>query len=339
MDFRDREKKRQLGVAQELFTADALSKEGTYHRHSYPFCLADDCSSENLWEGLRKDALDYFDACEINWHAGFRRPESGPAAKRFPSGHLCDSQSFCVNVWWPFTRAPERLAAVLRGLGYPVAEVLPIISDSRQLYVAFEWIGEHNYLGEGRGGKPRPDEKRARGALCTSADAMVRFRRHDGQVQIILVEWKYTEFYAPKDIRFSESGTDRLNIYAPHLNRSDSPFARSPVPQEALFFDPFYQLLRLQLLAAAMERANEMSADIVSVLHLVPHVNRELLEGITSPKLKYLDSNIHDVWRRIVGDTRFVARHVDQDVLPLVVREAPDSSWAEWLQRRYAGMA
>jgi hypothetical protein len=35
--------------------------------------------------------------------------------------------------------------------------------------------------------------------------------------------------------------------------------------------------MRLQLLADEMERASQMGADIVSVLYLVPYVNRELL--------------------------------------------------------------
>jgi hypothetical protein len=227
---------------------------------------------------------------------------------------------------------------VLRGLGYPVAEMLPLPLDAMAAYVAFEWIGERNYLGEGRGGKATPDEKRTRGANATSADAAVRFRRSDGQIQIVLIEWKYTELYTARNIRFSKSRTDRLQTYALHLHRADSPFARLPVEEEALFFEPFYQLMRLQLLAAAMEGAHEMDADLVSVLHLVPHANRQLLERITSPKLLRFGTTIHDVWRRIVGEDRFNARYVDMDVLPVVLREAPDSLWAAWMTGRYGGM-
>jgi hypothetical protein len=338
MGFRDREKERQLSIARELFSEDAVAVHGTYEGRLYPFCLADACSGENLWRGLRADALAYFDARAIDWHGGFKRPGEGGSERRFPSGHLCDSQSFCVNVWGPFTRAPEQLAAVLRGLGYPVANVLPVALDPTEPYVAFEWIGRQNYLGEGRGGKPTPDEKRMRGKNATSADAVVRFRRHDGAIQIVLIEWKYTEAYATKNIRFSGSGTDRLATYMPDLRHADSPFAKSPAADEDLFFDPFDQLMRLQLLAAAMERDREMDADIVSLLHLAPRANRELLERITSPKLAPLGSNIHDVWRCIVGGARFAARYVDSDVLPLVIREAPDASWASWIERRYGGM-
>lgn len=339
MGFRDREKRRQLGLAREIFSAEALAERGTYSGRPYPFCLADAHSGENLWTGYRADALAYFDARAIDWHGGFKPRGLDGAERRLPSGHLCDSQSFCVNVWWPFTAAPRQLAAVLSGLGYPVAEVLPMVLDPSAPYVAFEWIGQRNYLGEGPGGKPIPHESRTRGKNATSADAAVRFRRHDGRIEILLIEWKYTEFYAAKDIRFSRSGTDRSVTYVPHLRRADSPFAGSPVREEDLFFDPFDQLMRLQLLAAAMEREREMDADVVGVLHLAPRANRELIEGITSPQLAPLGGNIHDVWRRIVGETRFAARYVDADVLPLVTREAPDPAWAVWLQRRYGDMA
>jgi hypothetical protein len=93
-------------------------------------------------------------------------------------------------------------------------------------------------------------------------------------VQIVLVEWRYTERYSSKNIRFSGRKTDRLSIYEPHLSRADSSFAGSPASAEDLFFDPFDQFMRLHLLAAAMEREGEMDVEVVTVLHLVPGANR-----------------------------------------------------------------
>ena len=69
-------------------------------------------------------------------------------------------------------------------------EMLPI-EDGQ--YVAFEWIGKQNYLGE----KISRNGKRTRGANFTSADAAVMFKLNDGQKQIVLIEWKYTESYYP----------------------------------------------------------------------------------------------------------------------------------------------
>jgi hypothetical protein len=64
-----------------------------------------------------------------------------------------------------------------------------------------------------------------------------------------------------------------------------------------------------------------------------------MLARVTSPNLKRLGANVHDVWRHVIGDLRFAARYVDGDVLPLVVANAPDVSWSAWFQkRRYGSM-
>jgi hypothetical protein len=47
-------------------------------------------------------------------------------------------------------------------------------------YVAHEWIGQQNYLGE----RIARNGKRTRGANFTSADAAVMFQQQDGQRHI-----------------------------------------------------------------------------------------------------------------------------------------------------------
>ena len=59
------------------------------------------------------------------------------------------------------------------------------------LCVSFEWIGNKNYLGE----RVLGEGTRTRGANFTSADAVVMFENLQGQRQVVLVEWKYTESY------------------------------------------------------------------------------------------------------------------------------------------------
>ena len=66
--------------------------------------------------------------------------------------------------------------------------MLPVEDDH---YVSFEWVGKENYLHESRS----PNRKPSRGALFTSADAVVQFMRKDGKKQTVLIEWKYTESY------------------------------------------------------------------------------------------------------------------------------------------------
>ena len=132
-----------------------------------------------------------------------------------------------MNFWFPFVRAPEALAEVLRKLGYDVAEILPFeldckLKDDSYPYVAFEWIGGKNYLKEQTSGRVASDKARSRGANFTSLDFAFRFRRTDGRIQIVAGEWKYTENYPiNQDLRISSRKTNRLYIYQPSLEQPD----------------------------------------------------------------------------------------------------------------------
>ena len=128
-----------------------------------------------------KRALSYFRERKIGWHDG----RGG-----LPSNHLCCSQTCCVNFWFPYIEAPDELAVVVRELGYDVDRMLPICKDDPPLsgslpYVAFEWIGERNYLGELRRGSVAQDAERTRGTSFTSLDFCFRFLRSDGRIQVV----------------------------------------------------------------------------------------------------------------------------------------------------------
>ena len=53
----------------------------------------------------------------------------------------------------------------------------------------------------------------------------------------------------------------------------DGPLHTDVIPYADLFVEPFYQLMRQQLLAHAMERSGELDADTVRVLHVAPATN------------------------------------------------------------------
>ena len=333
MGFRDKEKRRLRPIMQGLFT-DAACEPGLYRGRRRPFCLHELRAQENLHESIREDAMRYFAKRGIGWHDGIDGA---------PSNHLCCSQSCCVNFWFPFVRAPLQLATLLRKIGYDVDEVLPFtedesLDDGAPPYVAFEWIGAKNYLGEHLRGRVAADHERTRGAGFTSLDFAIRFRRGDGQVQILAGEWKYTEKYASKSKRYSPK-TDRLDeIYRPHLEHPDCQIVTGTVELDALFFDPFDQLMRQQLLCSAMERENEMSADVVSLLHIAPKANGELLNRVTSPRLLPVGNDVHGIWSGLTRSDRFRGVHVE-DLLPAVCSNAPTQDTAEYLQRRYGGIA
>ena len=74
-----------------------------------------------------------------------------------------------------------------------------------------------------------------------------------------------------------------------------------------LFYEPFYQLLRQQLLAHGMELAKELETDIVTVLHVAPSGNRDFHQ-VTSPGLQKLGDSSIEIWKGLMRQPdRFVS--------------------------------
>ena len=331
LTFRDREKQKYSDpeFKKALFSKAAQAR-GTYKGHEYDFCLADDHSVENLYRSFRHEAVAYFASSHIQWH-------DGHGLKMLPSSHLCCSQSCCVNFLCPMQRNDRLLAAVFEPIYPEMNTPLPMaagdIGEEGGLpYLSFEWIGLTDYLGETR----RKPGERTRGANYTSADFAFRFQRTDGRVQIVLGEWKYTEYYGRED-----KGTNqiRLDNYSEAFRRSPGVFVRKDQQlYRSLFFEPFYQLMRLQLLAQEMEAHQEMGADLVTVLHIHPAANKEFTEGVTSEYLshRFPGQGVMDIWRQLVDQTRFKTVYVER-LLQLITKTRPlaDPGWVDYLQTRY----
>ncbi len=320
--FLEAEKLRQTAfkIASPNFSAAARA-DGIYRDRPRPFCLPRECAEENLHPRIRAAALHYFERHAITWHQG----EFGK-----PSNHLCSSQACCVNFLMPFAREPAALARLLKPV-YPALDHMLPLEDG--LFVAFEWIGAANYLGEkvGRNGQ------RTRGANFTSADAAVKFIRADGRRHIALIEWKYTEAYGGEPLRVAASGTDRMAIYRHLYERDDCPLDKSLLPGfDALFYEPFYQLMRQQFLAHEMERAHELGADSVSLLHIAPAANLDF-QRVTSPALRPLGDTATGVWRRLVRDPeRFSSVNTEAMFGHFPAGEFPSlSEWSRYIRRRY----
>lgn len=344
MSYRDDEKARYAKAKYVLFSEPAC-EPGMYKGKPREFCLAATCGTENLLPGTREQAIAYFADRKIPWHDGIAGG---------PSNHLCCSQSAAVNTWFTFRHSPLALASALRGLGWPVAEMLPFTLDDFGVgspemnavvdssvggeiaphpYIAFEWIGAKNYLRETSRGRVASDAGRSRGKGFTSADFAFRFRRTDGRVQIVLGEWKYTELYTfGADKRYSDSGTDRAEIYRPHVAESQLRLGNLDVAD--LMFDPFDQLMRLQLLASTMEREHEMEADVVSVLHVAPRANVQLATTITAPALVGRGKTMHSVWASVVQPDRFIGVYTET-LLGALYPYAPDANWVAGMVSRY----
>ncbi len=200
-------------------------------------------------------------------------------------------------------------------------------------HVAFEWIGRENYLRE----KVPRSGKRTRGANVTSADAAVMFERQDGRRQIVLIEWKYTESYSPTSYKYSSRGTDRTAIYAHLYQRDDFPLNKNLLPSfDALFYEPFYQLLRQQLLAQEMERAQELGAAIVSLLHISPTANQDF-QRVTSPTLETIGSIVTVIWNKLQHyPTRFKSISIEKMFNTPSLKTLPElKSWWDYITTRY----
>jgi hypothetical protein len=322
--FLETEKLRQVSfkVTSPYFSSGARP-DGVYKGKPRPFCLSRAFAVENLFSEIRRTITAYFAAKEIKWHDG----RDGN-----PSNHLCDSQVCCANFLFSFADKPRALVALLHPVFPEIQQMLPM-EDAGQ-FVSFEWIGQRNYLGE----KTPRHGKRTRGANLTSADAAVMFERRDGERQIVLIEWKYTESYSSTSLKVAKSGTDRTAIYAHLYGREDFPLDKELLPSfEALFYEPFYQLFRQQALAHEMERAGELGTKVVSLLHIAPAHNTGF-QRVTSPALRAIGDSVMDVWKRLVRrPNRFMSISTEDLYGRFPVEKFPRlAAWWEYTTERYS---
>ena len=199
------------------------------------------------------------------------------------------------------------------------------------LYVGFERTGRSDYLSEWPLGGIA-----TRGANATSADAVLRFRS-GYKVTTVLVEWKYTESYgAPLK---AVGNPTRLLRYTGKTFAPDGPVrADLGLAVADFFWEPFYQLLRQQMLAWRMQEAREDGADRVVVLHVSPRQNAGL-HRVTAPALKRFGDDAFAAFRAVlVRPEDFVAASTEDLFGPLLAEATADAehaAWADYLRRRY----
>lgn len=321
--FREAEKPKQTKFkTTSPYFSDLARLEGIYKGKPRPFCVPLEFAEQNLFPDIRESVLSHFAEHRIKWHDG----QNGKS-----SNHLCGSQVCCVNFLFPFADKPEALAQILRPVFPELEKMLPIENGK---YVSFEWIGQKNYLGE----KISRNGQRTRGANYTSADSIVMFERKDKKRQVVLIEWKYTESYGSTFLKISNSGTDRTNIYRHLFESADCPIYKDILPSfDSLFYEPFYQFMRQQFLASEMEKAHEMGADIVSLLHIAPAHNTDFRK-VTSPELVKLGESATSIWKKLVKtEERFISVSTEQLFGNLSAEKLPEIKiWSEYIYLRYA---
>lgn len=260
--------------------APYVGKAGSAGTTRHAFCLPPEHAVLNLLPEVRDLVLTFFAEERIPWHAG---------AGAGPSNHLLSSQVQCVNALGQMVHDPDRLVHAFGEL-LQIDEVLEI-EPGRHL--TFEYIGPTDFFDEA------PGATRTRGAHCTSVDAAFLHRRVDGVRELVLVEWKYTESYS---LRRPDPAKDavRRHRYGTAWSAPDSPVRRDLLPLDLVLDEPFYQLVRQQLLAHELEKAHAHGADLVRLLHVLPPANDAYQRSLVRPEHRALGATVSQVWQRLL---------------------------------------
>lgn len=317
------------------FAADEQVIQERYFAEHFPakvghrgraFQLRPEHRFHGLLEPLRQTAPRVFKELGIQWHSFI--------------GHGRSSQACCVNFLMPFADQPELLSRWIgHVLGISPPQMLPLEREAVDpfRYVAFEYTGpgDFDYLGEAEGAVPQ------RGAHATAADAAVAFVGADGQRELLLIEWKYSEEYRNHRLGADVKGK-RLTRYGDKAFAPSGPIRDDLGLQLTDFFkEPFYQLLRQQMLAWQIEHHTQQSGmDRARVLHLSPAGNRALHQ-VTSPAFANLAGEPFDdafaAFRAaLVRPDTFIERSIEQAFAPLA--QWPEASWHAALAERYPSL-
>jgi hypothetical protein len=295
-------------------------RDGVEEGEPLPFCLPRGLAAHNLLPGVRDDALGLFQELQIPWHQGV---DEGP------TNHLLSSQVQCVNALAGMVEDPSRIARAFSS----VIDIGAVEQIEPGRFLTFEYIGPTDYFGEAVG------RRRVRGARCTSVDAAFQHRLPDGTLELVLVEWKYTESYR---LRAADPRGDsvRRRKYARFIDDPTGPVRADLLPFDLLLDEPFYQLARQQLLAHQLETAGV--ADRVRVVHVCPRENDAYQSSVHRPEQRALGSTVSEVWQQLIRHhDRFTSMDptvfLDEEVTSrdYVLRYAPDVVWSEPGLRRH----
>ena len=234
--------------------APYVGKDGRSGTVAYEFCLPPAYASLNLLPDAHESATTLFAELGIPWHAGVGQG---------PSNHLLSSQVQCVNALMPMVDDPERISLAF-GSVLDIGEVLQIEPGR---FLTFEYIGPSDYFNES------PGRERVRGSRCTSVDAAFRYRTPTGEVELALVEWKYVEEYRRARRPDPAKDATRRGRYFTAWSNPAGPVRDYVLSFQDILDEPFYQLVRQQLMAHQLEVDRVLDADVVRVVHVHPAAN------------------------------------------------------------------
>lgn len=307
MTYREQQRRKVTSMRDAFFKDPG---NGIFSGKEREFVLSDPII--NLWEGIRYDVVDYFKRNNIGWWLS--------SGDDMPTGHLLSSQIACVNHLYAIRQREDLATALLKGIDHDVERAV-IVDDG---YVEFEFIGSE------KAAVPLllNEKSLTRGANCTSVDAAMIGQLQSGALRLFLIEWKYTESYQAKNKYIPE----RASRYDNLITAQDSPFVEG-IDVAALYYEPFYQLMRQTLLGCQSAKVKDYGVSSYKHLHVAPMQNTELREKITSNDLEGTD--IHDAWSRTLKDKDAFIGTTPELLLKPVVDMKDTKSFLHYVENRY----
>jgi len=260
------------------------------------------------------------------------------------------SQAACFNVFGCLNRSPKDIIRFFNYFSLNITRIIDFptgINVDGEIYndkgpIIFEWIGPRH--------SPIYERSGSRGKYRTSIDAYL-LAEIDNKITQLLIEWKFTENYGSDAYSHKFTGlegNERLRRYSSVLAKlrkeEHFPFNfRSKIGLSDFSYEPYYQLLRMTLLAkmtTPLLLNREIIVDDYKIVHLT-HSENSNLNNLSksntkfSPGLrKYAGRELHDVWgNEILVPTereRFIYGHWNKALSRL-----SNSPYKDYLKERY----
>jgi hypothetical protein len=335
IDYKALARRQQATFRATLSTAGQGTGDQFTQRH--PFIVPEGAEDENLFAALRgpDGARAYFEDRRITW---WRNPKSGDRAPgRGPTRNMTSSQIACVNLFLPIREHPALLTALLRTIDSSIVDVAPVPYETKNgaastSLVELEWTGPHGTL-EGGG---------SRGSRATSADACLIGVTDTGARRLFLIECKYTEQYTEKGGAKGggELGAARRKRYD-HRYRAPNSCFSGAVPFEDVLYEPFYQIVRLGLLADAVSEKHPGLFDATRIAVVCPRENRAYRNRVTSPALRQqfpssrtVEQVARSLWRDPAGFSMLDPRDL-MDSARSATKSLSLEAWSRYIAERY----
>ncbi|MEG1400999.1 hypothetical protein [Bacteroides sp.] len=294
--YQEQERQRQIKLLTETSVFNNDRGGGCFRGCDREFMLLNGVN--NFYPPIAMDAQYFFAENNISWWQGSK-----------PTGHILSSQMACLNHLFAVKDDKSVVLAILNSVRNEFIEVLPIPYDKKpQSYISFEVVSGEDYLNE---------KQSTRGSQCTSVDAFIYARHKTGELWLIPIEWKYTEYYTNQDKSTEDrpgaeningKGNERLGRYSELINDSEQLRTLPEYKGSIYFQEPFYQLMRQTLWAEQIIRHKDspkelLKADNYLHIHVVPSRNEDLLHR----KYRVSGNGMEYSWRDCLRDqTKYV---------------------------------